>query len=130
MRTHSESVLGAQKDPQDMTQRLELEGECAIKDYQLIEFSCLKTAFLFVPVVCSIVGLLIIKYYKTARAKLFYWEAGTLTATHIYVRGPSRSEDEIVPINFQHQRGVFYYKKLKYELMNGRTIPIALDYEK
>ena len=33
-------------------------------------------------------------------------------------------------IVFERRRGIFFYKKLKYELINHLSIPIALDYEK
>lgn len=48
--------------------------------------------------IISIVGLFLLKYYKSVRARVFYWDAGQDSATHLFVKGNGRKEEEIVPL--------------------------------
>lgn len=62
----------------------------------LLNFSLLKTVFLCVPLILSIFGLMLLKYYVKLRVKVAYWESNGANATHIYVEGNSEGEAEIV----------------------------------
>lgn len=97
----------------------------------LLEFSYLKTVSLILPFIISIVGLFLLKYYKKLRTKVFYWESSSQEATHIYVRGNGKKEEEIVAVTRDQHRLFFVYKHLKYELLpNGMHVPVAINYEK
>lgn len=81
--------------------------------------------------IISIVGLFLLKYYKSVRAKVFYWDAKQDTATHIHVKGNGRKEEEIIALEQKEGHFFFTYKCLKYELLpNGRHVPVVINYEK
>lgn len=83
------------------------------------------------PFIISIVGLFLLKYFKKLRTKVFYWESNRQEATHIYVRGNGKKEEEIVAVTREGNRLFFTYKHLKYELLpNGMHAPVAINYEK
>ena len=74
----------------------------------------------------SVVGLLLLKYYKSLRARLFYDkidQGHSHKATHIYVIG-SNKEEEISAI----REGYFFFRYLKYELAMGECLPVGLHY--
>lgn len=72
----------------------------------------------------SVVGLLLLKYYKGLRAILFYSALGNNEieeATHIYIRGSDKNESicSISSTNFEGRvRRVFHFKHLRYEYYN------------
>jgi hypothetical protein len=51
---------------------------------------------LFLLLAASVVGLVFLKYYKSLRAKVFYFASENKHATHIYIQGTTKGEQEIV----------------------------------
>jgi len=49
-----------------------LEGECKIKEWQYLAINYPKAIFFALLMMASVVGLLLLKYYKSLRAVLFY----------------------------------------------------------
>lgn len=115
---------------ESLAQRLELEGECRIESFCFLEFSWAKSILLFSLLLLSVVGLLLLKYYKSLRAAVFYrsnpmYEA----ATHIFIRASGKRQEEIVSLERSGSDIFFYYKKLKYEYFEGKCYPVGLDLE-
>ena len=73
--------------------KLEVEGECKIVSTQILEISYLRILLLTIPIIVSVFGLFLLKYYKSLRVKAFYWKDGQLTPTHLYVRGNGIDEE-------------------------------------
>jgi len=79
--------------------------------------------------IVSIIGLFFLKYYKTLRAKVFYYEADRFSATHVYIKGNGKKNEDIVCLISENRKNYFVFKNLKYELLeNGCHIPVAINY--
>jgi hypothetical protein len=64
------------------------------------------------------------------RSKVFYCRADRFSATHIYVKGNGKKNDEIVPVIYENEKLYFFFKNLKYELINdARFAPVAVNFE-
>jgi hypothetical protein len=50
----------------------ELEGECKVINFKLLQINYPKAIFFFFIMAISLVGLLLLKYYKKLRATVFY----------------------------------------------------------
>lgn len=73
---------------------MELEGECRIKSTTLLKLNYAKCIVFGSLLVLSLVGLLLLKYFKKLRALAFYVAlrpAEVGEATHIYVKGEAAS---------------------------------------
>ena len=113
-----------------LAQRLELEGECRIESFSFLEFSWAKSALLFPLLLLSVVGLLLLKYYKRLRAAVFYKASPMYeAATHIFIHANGKRQEEIVQLERSGADIFFYYKKLKYEYFEGKCYPVGLDFE-
>jgi hypothetical protein len=67
-----------------------MEGECRVQSIRLLQFNRLKATLLGSLLTISIVGLLLLKYFKTLRVSVFYntLQDNDLTqATHVFVQG-------------------------------------------
>ena len=62
-----------------------IEGDCKIDKTEYLEISYIKGIFLGILVCVSVVGLLLLKYFVSLRAKIFYSKAAKEHATHVYV---------------------------------------------
>jgi hypothetical protein len=72
-----------------------MEGECKIKEVAYLRINYAKAVFLTVLMTLSVVGLLLLKYYKKLRALTFYNQLDLSEineATHVYVKGSDKNE--------------------------------------
>jgi hypothetical protein len=72
-----------------------MEGECKIKEAVYLQINYPKAVFLTVLMILSVVGLVLLKYYKKLRALTFYNELDLSEinkATHVYVKGSDKNE--------------------------------------
>ena len=106
-----------------------LEGECKIENITFLEFSLLKTILLFPLILVTVVGGLVLKHRKAARAAVFYRESNHNEATHVFVRGAREWEQSILAIERKENGAFFTYMELKYELVMGRAVPVGLEWE-
>ena len=97
-----------------------MEGELKVVDYILLERDYPKGFFFGIVMLFTLVGLLLILYYKKLRAALFYSEVPLdelSTATHIYIEGSDEVE-EICELMEETMEGVkkhiFIFRHLKY----------------
>jgi hypothetical protein len=71
-----------------------LEGECRIQDFHLLRLNYFKAFFFGLLMVVSLVGLLLLKYYISLRALLFYSSLSPTEAhlaTHLYVKASDKN---------------------------------------
>lgn len=82
-------------DPaQDHSHRLkELEGECRVHSLRPLQIDWLKSCLIIIPLICSFVGLLLIKYYKIFRVRFFYKDSPYEEATYVFIEGSEGVED-------------------------------------
>ena len=67
---------------------MQLEGECKIKSIVFLKFNYLKAICLTILLTSTVVGLLLLKYFRKLRAQVFYSvleEAESKKSTHVYV---------------------------------------------
>jgi hypothetical protein len=72
-----------------------LEGECRIQSIVFLSRSYPKSIFLGTLLALSIVGLLLLKYFKKLRAAVFYNQLEDhdyRNCTHVFVRGQEETE--------------------------------------
>ncbi len=93
-----------------------------------------KAIFFSILLTLSVVGLLLLKYYRSLRALLLYTrleDSDQKRSTHVYIKGTDKNEEicEVRDCNLdQHLTRVFEFKHLKYEINEGELIPLGLHY--
>jgi hypothetical protein len=80
------------------------------------------------PIVATVFGLFILKYYPSFRALVFYDCSKREEATHIMIKN-NEGNEEIVKIDDIDEPIKFTYKKLKYMLHDNQPIPMGFYYE-
>lgn len=85
-----------------------MEGECRIESIVYLRINHFKAVILTTLLTLTLVGLLLLKYFKQLRAIVFY---DTIShdqlhdITHVYVKGNEKAEQisEVIPINYENQ---------------------------
>lgn len=92
-----------------------------------IRIHYLKAFFLSILVIGSFFGILLLKYYNWFRVKIFFVECEISEATHVYIQGTGKNDD-IQRLEKDALGITFKFKKLKYEIIEGRPIPTGFKY--
>ena len=58
-----------------------------------MKIAWIKAIILFIPVVGSGIGLLLLKYFKSLRAAVFYSECDYSEAEYFYIKSKDKHED-------------------------------------
>ena len=90
------SSFGQYPSRQQKERSMSMEGECKIVEYCLLKVNYVKGTLLFLLLAISVVGLLLLKYYKRLRARCFYDEIvleEIEEATHLYLRSNDKNEE-------------------------------------
>lgn len=111
-----------------------MEGECRVQSIQLLSISYFKFIILGFLLSISVIGLLLLKYFKKLRAAAFYnklTDNDSRACTHVFVAGQEETQEISEVERLEHDgtiRLVFKFKELRYELQDGSWIPLGLPY--
>lgn len=72
---------------------MELEGECKIHSIRPLKIDWVKSILLIIPIIGSIVGLLLLKYFKSVRVAAFYKDVGYDEADYVFIEGTGEVQD-------------------------------------
>ena len=85
---------------------------------------------LILPVALSLIGLLLLKYYKWFRVLVFCKEVNYEDADYVYIEGSDNFEaicsiEKVVEREDAPSAMFFNFEGLKYEVVQGKTVPIG-----
>ena len=74
---------------------MELEGECKIKEISYLKFNLVKAVVLTFLLSITFIGLVLLLWYKSLRAKVFYSPSNDAECTHLYILAQEKRIEDI-----------------------------------